>query len=286
MIRRRLAPFLGLLALLVAGCASDPVDPKDQSLSLVYGYIDMADAPSSLGWVNIKLYDGKNTGYLVSGHKGLFFHIGVEPGPYQVERFGRYATFFSNTDYTYNFGTRGRNESAIKVDKPGVYFMGTYKFVYVPTGWFEQDKFRMERTKTPTERELLTKVLTILQDDYPEYSRQVADEAIHRYNDHIESCNRLIEAGRDQETELQRVRRELADTRQENRELRDNLAQKEKIIAGMAPQGPERPPIQKEKDLTPGEYMDRINALEKRARAERRKKQQHAKGTSVDDHRA
>ena len=122
---------------------------------------------------------------------------------------------------------------------------------------------------------------------HDEYSRQVAEEAIRRYNDHIESCNRLIEAGRDQETELQRVRRELADTRQENRELRDNLAQKEKIIAGMAPQGqPERPPIQKEKDLTPGEYMDRINALEKRARAERRKKQQHAKGTSVDDHRA
>ena len=121
---------------------------------------------------------------------------------------------------------------------------------------------------------------------HDEYSRQVAEEAIRRYNDHIESCNRLIEAGRDQETELQRVRRELADTRQENRELRDNLAQKEKIIAGMAPQGPERPPIQKEKDLTPGEYMDRINALEKQARAERRKKQQHAKGTSVDDHRA
>src|SRR3989442_5679811 len=121
---------------------------------------------------------------------------------------------------------------------------------------------------------------------HDEYSRQVAEEAIRRYNDHIESCNRLIEAGRDQETELQRVRRELADTRQENRELRDNLAQKEKIIAGMAPQGPETPPIPKVKDLTPGEYMDRINALEKRARAERRKKQQHAKGTSVDDHRA
>ncbi len=175
MTRRRLAPFLGLLALLLAGCAtSDPVDPKDQSLSLVYGYIDMADAPSSLGWVNIKLYDGKNTGYLVSGHKGLFFHIGVEPGPYQVERFGRDAGFFSNTDYTYNFGTRGRNESAIKVDKPGVYFMGAYKFIDVPTGWFQQDKFRMERTKTPTERELLTKVLAILQDDYPEYPRQIA----------------------------------------------------------------------------------------------------------------
>ena len=175
MSRRRIASFFGLLTFLIAGCAtSDPVDPKDQSRSLVYGYIDMADAPSSLGWVHIKLYDGKNAGYLVSAHKGLFFHIGVEPGPYQVERFGREAKFLSNTNYTYNFGTRGRNETAIKVDKPGVYFMGAYKYVEVPTGWFEQDKFRMERTKTPTERELLTKLLAILEDDYPEYTRQIA----------------------------------------------------------------------------------------------------------------
>jgi hypothetical protein len=175
MIRRRLTPLLGLLAMLVAGCAtSDPVDPKDQSLSLVYGYIDMADAPSSLGWVRIKLYDGKNTGYMAKGHKGLFFHVGVVPGPYQVERFGRYATFFSNTDYVYDFGTRGRNETAIRVDKPGVYFMGAYKYVDIRTGWFEQDKFRMERTSTPSERELLNKLLAILLDDYPEYTRQIA----------------------------------------------------------------------------------------------------------------
>lgn len=175
MTRRPIAALFGFLILLVAGCAtSDPVDPKDEKLSLVYGYINMADAPSSLGWVRIKLYDGKNTGYLLDAHKGLFFHVGVEPGPYQVERFGRHATFFSNTDYVYNFGTRGRNETAIKIDKPGIYFMGAYKYVDIPTGWFEQDKFRMERTTTPNERELLGKLLAILQDDYSGYTRQIA----------------------------------------------------------------------------------------------------------------
>ncbi|HKW54864.1 MAG TPA: hypothetical protein VJO12_14320 [Stellaceae bacterium] len=175
MIRRSIIPVLGFLILLVAGCAtSKPVDPKDPSLSVVYGYIDMADAPSSLGWVWIKLYDGKNEGYLASGHKGLFFHVGVVPGPYQVERFGRHTTFFSNTEYTYNFGTRGRNETAIRIDKPGLYYMGAYKYVDIPTGWFEQDKFRMERTQTPSERELLTKLLAVLQDDYPQYTRQIA----------------------------------------------------------------------------------------------------------------
>lgn len=175
MTRRRIASFsAGLLTLLVVGCAtSHPIDPKDQSLSLVYGYIDMKDAPSSLGWVHITLYDGKNTGYFTEVHDGLFFHLGVKPGPYQVDRFGRYATFLSNTDYSYDFGTRGRNETAIRIDKPGVYFMGAYKYVDVPTGWFEQDKFRMERTTTPTERELLTRVLAMLQNDHAQYTLQI-----------------------------------------------------------------------------------------------------------------
>jgi hypothetical protein len=121
---------------------------------------------------------------------------------------------------------------------------------------------------------------------HDEYSRQVAEEAIRRYNEHIESCNRLIEAGRDSEAELELVRKELADTRQENRALRDKLAQKETTIAGTAtPRQPEPPPVQKEKEATPGDYMARIKSLEKQLSAERRKNQ-HAKGTSVHDHRA
>ncbi|HEX7968721.1 MAG TPA: hypothetical protein VF502_10915 [Stellaceae bacterium] len=175
MTGRRIASlFAGLLTLFVAGCGtSERIDPRDPSLSLVYGYIDMKDAPSSLGWVHITLYDGKNTGYYTAVHSGLFLHVGVKPGPYQVDRFGRDARFLSNTNYSYEFGTRGRNETATRIDKPGVYFMGAYKYVEVPTGWFEQDKFRMERTATPTERELLTKVLAILQDDAARYARQI-----------------------------------------------------------------------------------------------------------------
>ena len=175
MTRRRIASFIaGLLALLVGGCAtSDPIDPKDPNLSLVYGYIDMEDAPSSLGWVHIMLYDGKNKGYFTGVHDGLFFHLGVKPGPYQVDRFGRHPTFWSNTEYSYDFGTRGRNETAVRIDTPGVYFMGAYKYVDVHTGWFEQGKFRMERTTTPNERELLTRVLAILQKDDAQYTRQI-----------------------------------------------------------------------------------------------------------------
>jgi hypothetical protein len=175
MTGRRIASFFaGLLTLFVAACAtSERIDPKDPSLSLVYGYIDMKDAPSSLGWVHIALYDGKNTGYFTAVRDGLFLHIGVKPGPYQVDRFGRHTTFWSNTEYSYDFGTRGRNETAIRIDKPGIYFMGAYKYAVVHTGFFEQSKFRMEQTAAPSERELLTRVLAFLQDDPARYARQI-----------------------------------------------------------------------------------------------------------------
>ena len=99
-----------------------------------------------------------------------------EPGVHGAvgSRTGRHTTFFSNTEYTYDFGTRGRNDTAIRIDKPGVYFMGAYKYVNIRTGWFEQDKFKMERTQTPSERELLAQLATILQEDYPQYTRQIA----------------------------------------------------------------------------------------------------------------
>ena len=130
---------------------------------------------------------------------------------------------------------------------------------------------------------------------HDEHSRQVAREAIRRYNEHIENCNRVIETGQDglskstseTEAELQRVRTELADTREENKALRNELAKKQKIIEGMTPrESPEQaPPVQTEMEFAPAQYIARINALEKQLRAEQRKNQ-HAKGTSVNDHRA
>lgn len=126
---------------------------------------------------------------------------------------------------------------------------------------------------------------------HDEYSRRAAHEAIDRYNEHIEACNRVIERASDgpakpssdSESELSRVRRELADTREENRALRNELANKQKIAAETQPLGPGEP-IQREMEFTPALYVERINALEKQLRAEQRKNQT-LKGTSVHDHR-
>ena len=124
---------------------------------------------------------------------------------------------------------------------------------------------------------------------HDEHSRQAAREAIRRYNEHIDACNQVVERRQDgllksmsaAESELQRVRQELTDTRDENKALRNDLAKK--VAPVSTP--PTAPPVQTEMEFAPGQYIARINALEKQLRAEQRKNQQ-LKGTSVNDHRA
>ena len=116
------------------------------------------------------------------------------------------------------------------------------------------------------------------------YSRQVAEEAIRRYNEHIEACNRIIELGQDglgnsmaaREAALQVLKRQLADVRQENASLREELKKSRQSA---------KDPAAAEGESAPGQYIARIQSLEKQLREEQRKNQQ-AKRTSVDDHRA
>ena len=173
MLQRRISSFAGsFLLLLVTACASvDPVDPNDPNLSLIYGYLDMEEAPTDADWAIIRHYDGSEGSYDVAVEDGIFYHVGVGPGPYQVDSFG--GDHFWNGSYIYDFGVDGRNATAIKIETPGLYFMGAHKYAEVPTGWFSQDKFRMDPAETPSEREILTKLLQFLREDNSEYTRQI-----------------------------------------------------------------------------------------------------------------
>ena len=174
--RRRLLAGMAALAL-VGGCATtEPVDPKDDGTSLVFGYFDGKDAPSSIDWVSIKRYGGAPAYYQAGATNGLFWHIGVEPGSYQVEKFGglKRVLIFSNT-VEYNYGTRGRNETAVRIVTPGIYFMGAHRYVAHDGGLFAEDKFAMQAVKSPTEKELLTRLIAQLEADKElrVYTRQI-----------------------------------------------------------------------------------------------------------------
>lgn len=80
------------------------------------------------------------------------------------------------------------------------------------------------------------------------YSRQMAKEAIERHNQHIEQCNRAMEAAESGDgrpgwrssdadglrTELQRVASQLEATTQERNKLQEELRQKSLIVADLS----------------------------------------------------
>jgi hypothetical protein len=127
------------------------------------------------------------------------------------------------------------------------------------------------------------------------YSREVANEAIRRYNAHIESCNQAIESGAATAStpdsammsELNRMNAVLLATRNESKALREDSEKKSRLIAELSVQlkKGKTPPAQIALDFAPSDYVARINELEMQLAAEKEKNQRQ-KGTPVDAHRA
>ena len=170
------------LAFVLAGCASaPPVDTKDETRSLVFGYFDMTDAPSGLEWVSLRKYDSAQKAgewYGLAVRDGLFFHVGIGPGSYQVEKFGGMGgiLLLTRRPFEYGFGSKGRNATAVRIREPGVYFLGAHQYVnHAGKGLFAPDKFEMTLVKTPTEKELLQRLLKELESDkaLSGYTRQL-----------------------------------------------------------------------------------------------------------------
>ena len=160
-----------IAAMLLSACASVPmVDPTDTSRSVIFGYLDMADADADLDWVYAKNYGGTG-GYTISAEDGLFYHVAVGQGPYQIIRFG--GSGFLAGDVIYSFPETGRNETAIVIDRPGAYFAGSHKYVEVETGFLEQSKFDIKTMTTPSEKTVLQQVLQKMRKTNPEYQHAI-----------------------------------------------------------------------------------------------------------------
>jgi len=185
--RRALCSGMLLAAAALGGCAvtADNVDPNDGRLSVVVGFVDMDQAPSSLQWVSIKAYGpGTDHFFKTRVEKGVFFHVGVDPGSYQIDKFGGQGgiPLLSSRPFEYNWGTRGRNATAIRIQQPGVYYLGAYQYVPEKTGIFEPGRFSMRELGRPGEREVLQRALAVIE----------GDAELRRYTLQIERLRRRI----------------------------------------------------------------------------------------------
>lgn len=183
LVKSILSLFILLPVLLLSsGCSlfgdKEKIDVNDHTLSVVFGYFDVEEAPSwgGVDWVSIKKFKPKKAYYGTTVEEGLFYHLGVSNNSsIQVDEFGRNTRWYSNAVYTYNFGGQGRNDTSTVINKPGVYFLGAYKYKHIDSGsLFKADSFDMEKSNTPTEKELFTRLLASLEKESPEYTYQIA----------------------------------------------------------------------------------------------------------------
>lgn len=160
-MKRWLGLVIGFVMVgLLAGCAgSGPErDINDPTNSLVFGYIDMDDAPTGVNSASVMQVapptETPYWGFAVA--KGLFFNSYLPPGSYQLSSFSGSGFFAGQHEYSF---PRQGNRTSLRIVKPGIYFLGSYKYRKVKSGIFEQGKFSIEKTDKPTEAELLKRIL-------------------------------------------------------------------------------------------------------------------------------
>ncbi len=161
MIRKLGIALLAAAAAALAGCAGGGHgrDINDPANSLVFGFVDMSEAPTKVSGAQImqvapptdKPYWGTDV------KEGLFYTYYLPPGSYKLATL--HGSSLLRGEYRYSFPRQGGGDTAVRIEKPGIYFLGAYKYKDVKTGMFQQAKFDIQRVPTPTEAELLQRLL-------------------------------------------------------------------------------------------------------------------------------
>lgn len=153
---KKSALWIVVIAFLVSGCISNSTPPRSMSQSpkpnssIVYGYIEMEEAPVALNQVFMQLYTGTKYGREQRGtwfrvENDIFYKENVLPGTYIITGFGGANL---KAEYWYELPYKGRGAYIVKVGKtPSVYFAGALKYKPVKKVHFSKGKFRVQRIK-------------------------------------------------------------------------------------------------------------------------------------------
>ena len=146
-----------LLLLGLSGCASDEHATLQQinqpESSLLYGYMDMTDAPSCMAYFDMKVFPTYDKYIDFEVENGLFYHEAVPPGTYQLNEFGGTSTFFLFFFPTLHRYTFLNPDAKFKIATPSMYYLGSFKYVR------DKDAFDIQRIKSPSEGDLLVRLL-------------------------------------------------------------------------------------------------------------------------------
>lgn len=158
---------------LISGCSFTKqefhgMDLNDKSQSIIFGFADGGDEP--IETVYFKKYRPADGQYATNMNDGLFYYAGISTNTaLQLSMVERDEVFF-------RFPAQGRNESAVVIKKPGVYFLGSYKYRAIkPDSFFGAYKYVLEKVPSPGEKEALTRLLHTLENNKKlDYSYQIS----------------------------------------------------------------------------------------------------------------
>lgn len=165
-----------LIALVLGGCISTfqgrdtpdkKVDQRDgKKMSFVFGYIDTGDAESDVEWAQLKQLEPRvfDPDKPARAHEDVFYVENLLTGKYRLESFGGNTLSFFHRGYfiathSIDYQMNIDDPVLITIKKPGVHFMGSYKFFEVERGFFEKDQFTLKKIAKPTEKEVLARIV-------------------------------------------------------------------------------------------------------------------------------
>lgn len=157
-MRNWLARLALCVPVLIAACASEPTtrDINDPANALVFGYIDMSEAPTGVSHAWLEQIEPP-TPYLQSPYRTMHVKDGIlYAGDLAVGTYKLNSIWGGNNSY--GFGPEGGG-TRVRVAKPGIYYLGSFKYRKVKTGLLEGGKFGIERINEPSEAALLKKLL-------------------------------------------------------------------------------------------------------------------------------
>lgn len=158
------------LVLLLAGCAAQRAAPEadegpkylepgaDDQRSLVFGYLDMRQAPTALGWIEFRqvLPRTDTPYYQMRVHEGVFYMEKFPTGTFAMGEFGGRRRDGQQLAYSLP-----RNSPAVRIaiDRPGLHFVGAFRYRPLVEDGSQPGRFAIDAVDAPSESEVLARIL-------------------------------------------------------------------------------------------------------------------------------
>jgi hypothetical protein len=132
--------------------------PANDQQSLVYGYLDMSDAPTPLGWMEFHQLSPLTATpfYQMRVDEGVFYMEKFPPGVFSMGEFGGERRDGKHLAYAI---PRASPAVRVSIESPGLHFVGAYKYRPVREDGAATGRFEIDAVPAPSEAEVLARIL-------------------------------------------------------------------------------------------------------------------------------